>query len=59
LGIDTPELKETQPFAQEAKDYTKTRCRKKEINLVIDAKDPTGRLLAAWIYVSELNGGYV
>lgn len=26
LGIDTPELKEKQPFAEEAKDYTNSRC---------------------------------
>jgi endonuclease YncB( thermonuclease family) len=26
LGIDTPELKEKQPFAEEAKEYTNSRC---------------------------------
>ena len=31
LGIDTPEIKEQQPFAQEAKAYTKDRCDKREI----------------------------
>ena len=31
LGIDTPEVKEKQPFAEEAKEYTKSRCHKKEI----------------------------
>jgi endonuclease YncB( thermonuclease family) len=58
LGIDTPELKEKQPFAEEAKDYTKTRCHKKEIYLVIDGKDHYGRLLA-WIFVPESNGSYL
>ena len=31
LGIDTPEIKEQQPFAQEAKMYTIDRCRKRDI----------------------------
>lgn len=57
LGIDTPELKENQPFAQDAKDYTKERCHKKDIYLVIEGKDHYGRLLG-WIYVPE-DGGYL
>eukprot|EP00980_Cylindrotheca_fusiformis_P002391 scaffold558_cov111-Cylindrotheca_fusiformis.AAC.9 len=31
LGIDTPELKEKQPFAEEAKQYTNSRCYKKSL----------------------------
>ncbi|KAL3930210.1 MAG: hypothetical protein SGBAC_011858 [Bacillariaceae sp.] len=31
LGIDTPELKEKQPFAEEAKDYTNSRCYKQQL----------------------------
>lgn len=59
LGIDTPELAEKQPLAQEAKDYTKERCHKKEIYLVIDGEDHYGRLLG-WVYVQEADGsGYL
>jgi micrococcal nuclease len=58
LGVDTPELKEQQPFAQEAKDYTKTRCDKTEIYLVKEGEDHYGRLLG-WIYVEESDGGYL
>jgi micrococcal nuclease len=46
LGIDTPELKEKQAFAQEAKDYAKQYCHKKDIYLLIDGTDHYGRLLA-------------
>jgi endonuclease YncB( thermonuclease family) len=56
LGVDTPELKEKQPFAQEAKDYTKTRC-SDSIFLVIEDKDHYDRLLA-WVYV-KADGGYL
>jgi endonuclease YncB( thermonuclease family) len=31
LGIDTPELKEKQPFAEEAKEYTNSRCYKQQL----------------------------
>lgn len=31
LGIDTPELKEKQPFAEEAKEYTNSRCYRKSL----------------------------
>jgi micrococcal nuclease len=59
LGVDTPELKEQQPFAQEAKDYTKIQCHNKEIYLVTEGEDHYGRLLG-WIYVTESNGhGYL
>ena len=58
LGIDTPELKEKQPYAEEAKEYTKSHCPKKQgIWLVIDGTDHYGRLLAH-IFV-EVNGGYL
>ncbi|KAL7466026.1 hypothetical protein ACHAXS_006317 [Conticribra weissflogii] len=67
LGIDTPELKEKQPFALEAKEYTKRYCHGKDIWLSFDEnaagekngdnKDHYGRLLA-FIWVSlENNGG--
>ena len=59
LGIDTPEIKQKQPFAEEAKDYTKSKCHKKEIWLTFEGEkeDHYGRLLAfAWV---EEGGGYL
>ena len=56
LGVDTPELKEKQPFAQEAKDYTKGHCHKKSIYLVSEGKDHYDRILG-WIYVQVDGGG--
>jgi hypothetical protein len=38
LGIDTPELKEKQPCAEEAEECTKKLCHKKEIYLTYDGK---------------------
>ncbi len=58
LGIDTPELAEKQPLAQEAKEYTKERCHKKEIYLVSEGNDHYGRILG-WVYVPEPSGGYL
>jgi micrococcal nuclease len=58
LGIDTPELKEKQAFAQEAKDYTKQRCHRKTIFLVLDGKDHYGRLLGH-VFVLEESNGYL
>lgn len=56
LGIDTPEVKEQQPFAQEAKAYTKDRCDKKEIWISYEPggekEDHYGRLLC-FVWVSE------
>jgi micrococcal nuclease len=58
LGIDTPELKEKEAFALEAKDYTKRYCHGKHIYLSFesdnnnndDNKDHYGRLLAfIWV----------
>lgn len=60
LGIDTPEIKENQPFAQEAKAYTKSRCDKKTIWLTYDREkeDHYGRLLAH-VWVQESGGKYL
>lgn len=63
LGIDTPEIKENQPYAQEAKAYTKDRCHKKDIWLSYepggDKEDHYGRLLA-FVWVPADNGdGYL
>jgi endonuclease YncB( thermonuclease family) len=56
LGVDTPELKEKQPFAEEAKQYTKEHCHKKEIYLVTEGEDHYGRLLG-WVYIAKNGGG--
>jgi endonuclease YncB( thermonuclease family) len=60
IGIDTPELKEKQPFAVEAKEYTKKYCHGRDIWLTFDQKDATnstdhyGRLLAfVWVNLTE------
>ena len=61
LGIDTPEIKEKQPFAVEARDFTRDLCAKKDIWLVFQGgaprEDHYGRLLAfVW---AAAPGGYV
>jgi len=58
LGIDTPEMRPLQPFAEDAKDYTKSRCNQKEIWLLIDGKDHYGRLLGH-VFVEESSGQYL
>lgn len=59
LGIDTPELKEKQPFASEAKQYTYERCHKKEIWISFEpggqSKDHYGRVLA-FVWVKDGSG---
>lgn len=65
LGIDTPELKEKQPFALEAKEYTKKYCHGKDIWLTFQEtggmendknKDHYKRLLAfIWVPLSDNN----
>ena len=60
LGIDTPELKERQAFAQEAKDYCKSYCENNSNGGIYicfepnsrpeQQKDRYGRLLA-WVWV--------
>lgn len=60
LGIDTPEVKEQQPFSQEAKAYTKDRCSDKiwiSFEPGQDREDHYGRLLA-FVWVQE-GGGYL
>jgi micrococcal nuclease len=61
LGIDTPEIKPPQPLAEEAKEYTKTRCHGQEVWLLINGKDHYGRLLAH-VFVQDngnSGGGYL
>ncbi|EJK54418.1 hypothetical protein THAOC_25957, partial [Thalassiosira oceanica] len=62
LGIDTPEIKEQQPFAQEAKAYTKDRCNKREVHLSFEPgserEDHYGRLLC-YVWVSADNGKHL
>ncbi|KAL7536872.1 hypothetical protein ACHAXR_007454 [Thalassiosira sp. AJA248-18] len=63
LGIDTPEIKEKQPFALEAKEYTKKYCHEKDIWLTFAEtggmeneknKDHYGRLLAfIWVELND------
>ena len=60
LGIDTPEIKEHQPFSQEAKAYTKDRCSDKiwiSFEPGKEREDHYGRLLA-FVWVKE-GGGYL
>ncbi|KAL3781050.1 hypothetical protein HJC23_012834 [Cyclotella cryptica] len=63
LGIDTPELKERQPFAEEAKAYTKDRCDKKEIWISYEPagekEDHYGRLLCFVWVPSDDGDGYL
>jgi len=59
LGIDTPELKEKQAFAEEAKAYTRNLCHKKNIWLTFEheEKDHYGRLLAfVWVKAPQGKG---
>lgn len=62
LGIDTPELKEKQPFAEEAKVYTKNLCHKQEIWISYEPghekQDHYGRLLC-FVWVQNPGGGYL
>lgn len=61
LGIDTPEIKEKQPYSQEAKAYTKNLC---SGDIWIshepgqDKEDHYGRLLA-FVWVKHDGGGYL
>mmetsp|Transcript_33416 Transcript_33416/g.54566 ORF Transcript_33416/g.54566 Transcript_33416/m.54566 type:complete len:244 (-) Transcript_33416:276-1007(-) len=61
LGIDTPEIKEQQPFAQEAKAYTKERCHKRDIWISYEPdgekEDHYGRLLCfVWVPADDGDG---
>jgi len=62
LGVDTPEIKEQQPFSQEAKAYTKERCHKKDIWISFepgkDREDHYGRLLC-FVWTSTDDGRYL
>ena len=59
LGIDTPEIKEKQPFAEEAKAYVKDLCNKQEIWISYEPghekQDHYGRLLC-FIWVKKQQG---
>lgn len=63
LGIDTPEIKEQQPFAQEAKAYTKDRCHKKDIWISFEPngerEDHYGRLLCFVWVPADSGEGYL
>ena len=70
VGIDTPEVKDKQAFAQEAKEYTKKYCHGKDVWLTFEAEqggggnnsnskestDHYGRLLAfVWVPLGDNN----
>lgn len=59
LGVDTPEIKENQPFSQEAKAYTKDLCDKQDVWLSFEPgqakEDHYGRLLA-FVWVKQQQG---
>ena len=63
LGIDTPEIKEQQPFAQEAKAYTKDRCHKRDIWISFEPdgerEDHYGRLLCFVWVPADSGDGYL
>ena len=63
LGIDTPEIKDKQPFAQEAKAYTKALCDKKDVWISFDPggdkADHYGRLLCFIFVPAEDGSGYL
>ncbi len=55
ISIDTPEINEKQPFAEEAKQYTHDKCYNKDIYLSYEpGGDKTDRYnrLIAWIWVT-------
>jgi len=56
IGIDTPEIKESQPFAKEAKEFLSDQVLGQDIFLSFEAngdkKDRYGRLVA-WVFVKE------
>ncbi|GAX17260.1 hypothetical protein FisN_10Lh118 [Fistulifera solaris] len=59
VGIDTPEIKENEPFAVEAKEYTKSRCNKGDLYLVQSGgRDKFDRILA-YAYVQQDDGSFL
>ena len=66
LGIDTPEIKEEQPYALEAKEYTKMYCHGKDVWLTFQERegmkndknrDHYKRVLAfIWVQLNDSNG---
>lgn len=62
IGIDTPEIKGNQPYAQEAKQYTSNLCNRNDIWIVHEPnhekQDHYGRLLA-WVYVMADSNRYL
>mmetsp|Transcript_54205 Transcript_54205/g.131521 ORF Transcript_54205/g.131521 Transcript_54205/m.131521 type:complete len:243 (-) Transcript_54205:146-874(-) len=59
LGVDTPEMKPTpQPYAEDAKSFTKSNCHQKEIWILSTGEDHYGRMLGH-IFVKESNGRFL
>uniref|UniRef100_A0A7S1Z1B2 TNase-like domain-containing protein n=1 Tax=Trieres chinensis TaxID=1514140 RepID=A0A7S1Z1B2_TRICV len=65
LGIDTPEIDKKQPYAEEAKQFTKKRCNKRDVWVSFEGNgyernDKYGRLLAwVWTQSGEVGGGFL
>lgn len=60
IGVDTPEMKPSpQPFAEDAKEFTKSLCDKKDIWLLVDGKDHYGRLLGHVFVEQDDGSGYL
>jgi micrococcal nuclease len=63
LGIDSPEIKQNQPFAQEAKAYTKSKCDKRDVWISfernLEKQDHYGRLLAFVWVKNDSGSGYL
>lgn len=64
VGIDTPEIKEHQPFAEDAKAYTKEKCDKRDVWISFEPslpkKDHYDRLLAfVWVPADNHGGSYL
>jgi Micrococcal nuclease (thermonuclease) homologs len=61
IGIDTPEIKQSQPFSQEAKQFLSDCCLEEDIFLsfedVNDKHDHYGRLVA-WIWI-KIDSGFL
>eukprot|EP00529_Nitzschia_sp_RCC80_P027990 CAMPEP_0113499996 /NCGR_PEP_ID=MMETSP0014_2-20120614/32061_1 /TAXON_ID=2857 /ORGANISM="Nitzschia sp." /LENGTH=243 /DNA_ID=CAMNT_0000394239 /DNA_START=9 /DNA_END=740 /DNA_ORIENTATION=- /assembly_acc=CAM_ASM_000159 len=59
LGVDTPEMKPTpQPYAEDAKAFTKSNCHQKEIWILSSGEDHYGRMLGH-IFVEQSDGRYL
>jgi endonuclease YncB( thermonuclease family) len=59
IGIDAPEIKENQPYAQEAKMFVSSLCQKKDVYISFEpGQDETDRFCrsVAWVWVKQDDG---